>query len=53
LSDPDYRKLRFTEPALLISREEYAERLDAVRVEMRRRGIEVLLIDPEACQPAM
>jgi Xaa-Pro aminopeptidase len=34
-----------TEPALLFSREEYAERLDAVRVEMRRRGIEVLLID--------
>src|SRR5438128_248146 len=33
------------EPALLFSREEFAERLDAVRVEMRRRGIEVLLID--------
>jgi len=33
------------EPELLFSREEYAERLSAVRVEMHRRGIEVLLID--------
>jgi ectoine hydrolase len=30
---------------LLFSREEYAERLNAIRVEMHRRGIEVLLID--------
>jgi Xaa-Pro dipeptidase len=33
------------EPELLFTREEYAERLNAVRVEMHRRGVEVLLID--------
>jgi len=33
------------EPELLFSREEYAGRLNAVRVEMHRRGVEVLLID--------
>jgi Xaa-Pro aminopeptidase len=33
------------EPELLFTREEYAERLNAVRVEMHRRGVDVLLID--------
>src|SRR5215469_11353907 len=33
------------EPALLFSREEYGQRLEALRAEMHRRGIELLLID--------